>query len=156
MPHATPGRLACQVESLRRQVAQTPGLPFGDVLDADMVERVLEQEEVQGNACVFTPLVTVRCLLSQATDADGSCQQAVDRLLAERAAQELPEVSANTGAYCQARKRLAEGVLRQLVRRVGKELLLEAPVAWLWQASREKIQTPSFKRPTTGKVCVCR
>src|SRR6266478_741481 len=133
MPHATPSRLGCQVESLRRQVAQTPGLPFGEVLDAPTVERVLEQEEVHSRECVFTPLVTVRCLLSQAIDADGSCQQAVARLLAERAAQDLPEVSANTGAYCQARQRLPEGVLRQLVRRVGTELLMQAPVRWLWK-----------------------
>src|SRR5262249_60035925 len=79
MPHPTPDRLACQVESLRRQVAQTPGLPFADVLDADTVARVLADADVRSRDCVFTPLVTVRCLLSQAIDADGSCQQLLAR-----------------------------------------------------------------------------
>jgi hypothetical protein len=120
-------------------MAQTPGLPFAEVLEASTVERVLEQEGGRGRDCVFTPLVTLRCLLSQAIDPDGSCQQAVDRLLAERAAQDLPEVSANTGAYCQARQRLPEGVVKQLTRRVGQGLLLEAPFAWLWKGRDVKV-----------------
>jgi hypothetical protein len=139
MPHPTPNRLARQVEPLRRQFAQTPGLPFADVLDAEVVQRVLEDEEVTWRDRVFTPLVTTRLLLSQSLDADPSCQQALDRLLAERAARGAEAISANTGAYCQARRRLPEGVLRQLVRRVGNELLLEAPARWLWKGRDVKV-----------------
>src|SRR5437667_4471634 len=81
-----------QVESLRLRFAQTPGLPFAEVLATEQVRQVLEQEHVQWRDSVYTPLVTTRLLLSQAVDADPSCQQAVDRLLAERAAQGAPAI----------------------------------------------------------------
>jgi hypothetical protein len=139
MLNCNPGRLNHQVESLRLRFAQTPGLPFDEVLLAEQVRQVLEQEQVQWRETVYTPLVTVRLLLSQAVDADPSCQQAVDLLLAERAAQGAPALSANNGAYCQARLRLPEGVLRRLTRQVGKELLAEAPVPWLWKGRDVKI-----------------
>ncbi len=139
MSHATQGRLCHQVESLRRQFVQAPGLPFGDALNAQQVERALEEENVQSCDCVYTALVTLRMLLSQVMDADPSLRQAVSRLLAERAAAGQPKISANTGAYCQARQRLPEAVLRRLTRRVGDEPLLEAPVRWLWHGRDVKI-----------------
>jgi hypothetical protein len=139
MPHRTSRRVADQVESLRRQFAQVPGLPFADVLSAEEVQQVLQQEEVTWRDSVFTPLVTMRLLLLQAIAADPSCQQAVDHLLAERAAQGQAEISANTGAYCQARQRLPEGVLRRLTQRVGEEVLLQAPVRWLWKGRDVKV-----------------
>ena len=90
MSHATQGRLCHQVESLRRQFVQAPELPLGGVFDAQEVERALEEENVQSCDCVYTPLVTLRMLLSQVMDADPSLRQAVSRLLAERAAAGQP------------------------------------------------------------------
>jgi len=139
MSHVSQGRLRHQVESVRRQFVQSPGLPFGDALDAQEVERALEEENIKSCDCVYTPLLTVRMLLSQVMDADPSLRQAVSRLLAERAAAGRPDISANTGAYCQARQRLPEAVLRRLTRRVGDELLLQAPVRWLWHGRDVKI-----------------
>lgn len=128
-----------QVELFRRQFAQAPGLPFGDVLAAEPVEEAFRAEQVESCDCVYTPLTTVRMLLSQAIDPDPSLRQAVSRLLAERAAEGRGNISANTGAYSQARQRLPEGVLQHLTRHVGRELLQEAPVAWLWKGRAVKI-----------------
>ncbi len=139
MSHASQGRLSHQVESVRRQFVQAPGLPFADVIDDEQVEQTLRQENVQSIDCVYTPLVTLRMLLSQVMDVDPSLRQAVSRLLAERAAVGRAEISANTGAYSQARQRLPEAVLRRLARRVGDELLLQAPVRWLWHGRDVKI-----------------
>jgi hypothetical protein len=118
---------------------QAPGLPFADVIDDEQVEQTLRQENVQRIDCVYTALVTLRMLLSQVMDVDPSLRQAVSRLLAERAAVGRAEISANTGAYSQARQRLPEAVLRRLARRVGDELLLQAPVRWLWHGRDVKI-----------------
>ena len=41
------GRIRDQVESLRRQFAQAPGLPFGDLLSTEKVERVLLAEQIR-------------------------------------------------------------------------------------------------------------
>lgn len=128
-----------QVDSLRRQFGQAPGLPFSDVLAASTVEDAFHAERVDGYDCVYTPLTTVRLLLSQALDPDPSLRQAVSRLLAERAAQGRGAVSAATGAYCQARQRLPEGVLSRLTRQVGQTLLRQAPDAWRWKGRDVKI-----------------
>ena len=128
-----------QVDSLRRQLAQVPGLPFRDVLPPAAVEQAYQAERGTHYDCVYTPLTTVRLLLSQALDADPSLCQAVSHLLAERAAQGLDAISARTGAYSQARQRLPEGVLPRLTRHAGAALLGQAPAAWRWKGRDVKI-----------------
>src|SRR6516162_11099292 len=111
MSHSTRTALCYQVESLARQFAQAPGLPFADVLSPQGVQDAFEAEGVASIDCVYTPLTTVRMLLAQALDPDPSLRQAVSRLLAERAAAGHGPISVATGAYSQARRRLPEGVL---------------------------------------------
>jgi len=139
MPHSSRAPLWNQVESLARQFAQAPGLPFADVLTAEQVQAAFEAEGVACIDCVYTPLATMRMLLAQALDSDPSLRQAVSRLLAERAAADLGPISAATGAYSQARGRLPEGVLARLVRGVGRELLGRTPAAWRWKGRDVKI-----------------
>jgi len=81
----------------------------------------------------------VRLLLAQALDPDPSLNQAVRRLLAERAAAGLPRLSSRTGAYSQARSRLPQGLLPRLARHVGNALLENAPGGWLWKGRDVKI-----------------
>lgn len=141
MPQHSRRPLLDQVDSLRRQFAQAPGLPFGDVLATVAVEEAFraEGEGVAGYDCVYTPLTTVRLLVSQALDPDPSLGQAVSRLLAERAAQGQGTPSAATGAYSQARQRLPEGVLQRLARHAGAALLERAPDPWRWKGRDVKI-----------------
>ena len=128
-----------QVESLRRQFGQRLGLPFGDVLPAAVVEEAFRAEQVEGYDCVYTPLTTIRLLLSQAIDPNPSLGQAVSRLLAERVGDGKAVISANTGAYSQARQRLPEGVLPRLTRHVGGALLQSLPSAWRWKQRNVKV-----------------
>jgi hypothetical protein len=128
-----------QVEALRRQFAQAPGLPFADILTADVVAQAFPAEHGAAYDCVYTPLTTLRLLLSQALDPDPSLRQAVSRLLAERTAQQLSAISTETGAYSQARQRLPESVLPHLTRQVGEALLQQAPPQWRWKGRVVKI-----------------
>lgn len=128
-----------QVQSLWRQFAQLPGLPFRDVLSAEQVEEALQAEQVDGCDCVYAPLTTVRMLLAQALDPDPSLRQAVSRLLAEHAAAGRVNLSANTGAYSAARRRLPAGVLQRLTRHTGRELLRQASAAWRWKGRDVKV-----------------
>lgn len=139
MTQHSPRSLADQVQSLRRQFAQTPGLPFDDVLADDAVQQAFHAEGGSGYDCVYTPLTTVRLLLAQALDPDPSLRQTVHRLLAERTAHGLPAIATHTGAYCQARQRLPQGVLPRLTRHVGTRLLQQAPQAWRWKGRVVKI-----------------
>jgi hypothetical protein len=78
-------------------------------------------------------------LLGQALDPDPSLRQAVSRLLADRGVAGLGPISAATGAYSQARRRLPQGVLMRLARDVGRQLLAQAPAAWRWKGRHVKI-----------------
>src|SRR4051794_36924634 len=102
MPQHSRPSVSHQVESLRRQFAQAPGLPFAEILSAGRVEAAFRAEQCTDHDCAYTPLTTVRLLLSQALHPDPSLRQAVSQLLAERAAAGRPSLSANTGAYSQA------------------------------------------------------
>jgi len=154
MPHSIRTSPWNQVESLTRQFAQAPGLPFADVLTAEQVQAAFDAEGVQAIDCVYTPLTTVHLLLSQALDPDPSLRQAVSRLLAERAAAGHRPISAATGAYSQARARLPEGVLRRLARDVGRRLLAHAPDAALGPCrGKQTGETALFR---SLHACLCR
>jgi hypothetical protein len=139
MRHTTRRRVRRQVHSLRTQFAQVEGLPFADVLSADLIDAVLAEEQVTFRDRVYSPLITLTMMLSQSQDDDPSLRQAVARLRAQRAAQGLPDIDADTGAFSKARGRLPEGVLAQLARRGGRRLLQDAPARWCWRGRDVKI-----------------
>jgi hypothetical protein len=68
--------------------------------------------------------------------ADHSCRAAVARLIAHRLARGQGRCSAQTGAYCQARKRLPESFFADVACSVGRALDDQAPRRWLWQGRR--------------------
>src|SRR5947209_186110 len=111
MAHVNQGSVVSQVESLQRQFAQAPGLPFADLLSRGLVERLFREHDVEFRQRQYPPLIALAMFLSQCHDADQSLRQAVARLIAHRIAQGQPECSSNTGAYCKARQRLPEEVL---------------------------------------------
>jgi hypothetical protein len=134
-----PDRLQRQVQSHLQQFAQTPGLPFADLLPADQVREAVRQENVRFRDRLFSPWVTLWVFLTQVLDPDHSCRQAVARFLAFRVGRGLPPCSPDTGAYCKARQRLPEGLLARLTRDSGRRPLDEAPAAWLWKGRRVKV-----------------
>ena len=130
------GRLRHQVDTLRRQFLQEGGLPLADVLTADCLHEALREIKAAWNDRIYTPLVTLWVFLGQALNADQSCRAAVARLVADRAARGLPPCSSETGAYCQARKKLPEGFFSAVARRVGRTLDAKIDRRWLWKGRR--------------------
>ena len=108
MGHCNQGRFRQQVSFLRRQFLQDGELPFTDVLSEKVVSQALTAAGVVWNDSIYQPLVTLWVFLSQVLDADHSCRAAVARLMAHRLSQGQSSCSAETGSYCQARKRLPE------------------------------------------------
>src|SRR5215469_18633123 len=96
-----------QVGFLRRQFLQDGDLPFTDVLTEEVIAQALAAVTGWLDR-IFSPLVTLWVFLGQVLGADHSCRAAVARLRAHRLAQGQRPCSAQTGAYCQARKRLSE------------------------------------------------
>lgn len=116
------GWVSDQVRSERNKLLSAGGLPFSELLPAAYVERVLDDEQVQGRQCLYSPLVTLWTFLSQTLCPDHSCRQAVTRLRAFLAADGQRPCAATTGPYCKARQRLPENVCARLARDVGEAL----------------------------------
>jgi hypothetical protein len=127
-----------QVENFKQQI-ERGGLPFGELLDAREIDVLLAELGATFRERVYTPEVVVRMFLLQALSEDGSCRNAVSRLIAERVAQRRAPCSPNTGSYCAARGRLPEELLRRLARQIGQRLEREARDAWRWKERVVKI-----------------
>lgn len=130
------GRFRQQIRFLRRQFLQDGELPFSDVLSAEIVEQALAALDVVWNDRIYTPLVTLWVFLGQVLSQDHSCRAAVARLIAHRVSHGQRPCSAETGGYCQARKRLPEEFVAAVARETGQALDNGAQHDWLWKGRR--------------------
>ena len=129
------GRFRQQVRFLRRQFLQDGELPFTNVLAERSVTQPLKALNVVWLDRVYSPLVTLWVFLGQVLSADHSCRAAVARLIAHRISRGQCPCSAETGAYCQARKRLPEEFFSTVARQTGRAL--EKGVDAQWQPGPE-------------------
>jgi DDE family transposase len=130
------GRFRRQVRFLQQQFLQDGNLPFSDILSTELIAQALTALQVGWVDRIFTPLVTLCVFLGQVLSADHSCRAAVARLIAHRVARKERACSSETGAYCQARKRLPEGFCSQIARQTGQRLDENADSRWLWKNRR--------------------
>jgi hypothetical protein len=130
------GRLRQQVRFLRRQFLQDGELPLTDVLSERTVEQALKALNFVWLDRVYSPLVTLWVFLVQVLSQDHSCRAAVARLVAHRVSRGQRACSAETGAYCQARKRLPEKFFSDVARKTGQALDDKAHGRWLWKGRR--------------------
>src|SRR5262245_9726544 len=121
MCHSNRGAFREQVNLLRRQFLQDGDLPFTNVLTEGVISQALAAVTGWLDR-IFSPLVTLWVFLGQVLAADQSCRAAVARLIAHRVARGLKPCSSQTGAYCQARKRLPERFFSAVARLVGHNL----------------------------------
>jgi hypothetical protein len=121
------------VRFLQRQFLQDGDLPFTNVLSEQIVSQSLTALGVVWNDGIYTPLVTLWVFLSQVLSADHSCEGAVAKLIAHRLAQGQEACSSETGAYCQARKRLPEKLFSDVARQTGQTLDAQSNQGWLWK-----------------------
>ena len=132
MPDPNPHTAPTQFRSLLRSFAFDPGLFAEHLFSDELLARVLAEEVRPTCARIFTPLITLATFLAQVLSDDHSCQAALDRLLAWRAARGLPPASPDTGGYCKARQRLPESLLPRLVRETADRLGRDIPQSWLF------------------------
>src|ERR1700733_14743550 len=122
MRYCNQGRFRQQMRFLRQQFLQDGELPFSNVLSEGIVAQALASVELRWLDRVYSPLITLWVFLGQVLSADHSCRAAVARLIAYRAAHGRAPCSPNTGAYCQARKRLPEAFFADVARWTGSAL----------------------------------
>ena len=136
MQFSNPRGFQQQVRFLRRQFLQDGGLPFTDVLSEKIVLQALTAAGVRWNESIYQPLVTLSIFLGQALSADPSCLAAVARFIAHRCSHGQSKCSANSGAYCEARRRLPEKLFSDVACQTGRALDKQVDPEWLWKKRR--------------------
>jgi len=136
MSFSNHGRFRQQVRFLRRQFLQDGELPFTEVLSEEAVTHALKALNVVWLDRIYSPLVTLWVFIGQVLSQDHSCRSAVARLIAHRVSRGQRPCSAETGAYCQARKRLPEEFFAAVARKTGQALDKGAKEDWLWKGRR--------------------
>jgi hypothetical protein len=136
MRYSNQGRFRQQVRFLRRQFLQDGNLPFTNVLSDQIVSQALTAAGAYWVDRIYSPLVTLWIFLGQVLSADHSCRAAVARLIAHRLSRGQRPCSAETGAYCQARKRLPEKFFSDVARHTGSALETNVDSRWLWKQRR--------------------
>ncbi len=135
MRYSSQGRFGQQVRFLRRQFLQDGDLPFSNVLSEGGIAQALTAIDVRWVDRIYSPLVTLWVFLGQVLSADHSCRAAVARLIAHRLSRGERSCSAETGAYCQARKRLPEEFFSNVARQTGRALETGVDPQWLWKTT---------------------
>ncbi len=136
MRYSNQGRFQQQFNFLKRQFLQDEDLPFNDVLSEEIVADALTAISVCWKDRIYSPLVTLWVFLGQVLSQDHSCRAAVARLVSHRVARGQLPCSADTGAYCMARKRLPEEFFSKVARQTGCAIEDHADSQWLWKQRR--------------------
>lgn len=136
MRYSNQGWFREQASFLRRQFLQDGDLPFSNVLSEEVVAQALTAISACWLDRIYSPLVTLWVFLSQVLNQDHSCRAAVARLIAHRVSRRQRPCSSETGAYCQARKRLPEEFFSNVARQTGRALEKGIDPQWLWKSRR--------------------
>jgi putative transposase len=123
---------------------QGAGQPLADVLPEEKIQAAFDAEGAdfgRGEGDVYTPALTLWAFLSQVMHAGRlrSCAAAVSRVIVLCTVLGRKVPSPDTGAYCRARAKLPEPVLRRLVYTIGDDLEPRVPEGWLWLGRHVKI-----------------
>ncbi len=130
------GRFRQQISFLRRQFLQDGDSPVCNILSEHVISKALTAIETSWLDRIYSPLVTLWVFLGQVLSQDHSCRAAVARLIAHRVSRGQRPCSAETGAYCQARKRFPEEFFSEAARQTGCALEANAEEQWLWKRRR--------------------
>ena len=125
-------------------VLQTSGLPFSDILTEKEIEEAFDEEDcqfAQEEGDIFTPSLTLWAFLSQVLykEEQRSCLAAVSRVAVLLVALGREPCANNSGAYCKARAKLSETVLRRMTTRLADGCEKEIPENWLWNGRHVKL-----------------
>jgi putative transposase len=137
--HSTARPVGSQLDPVRDQLKRQDGLPFLPLLSRDLVEAACRHCQHLRRERIYTPSITRAPFLSQVPSDDHSCDDAVDRFQKYRFDQGLPRVATSTSSYCEARQRLPEAMIWDLVRRVGRSIHERAHPGWQFHGRAVKI-----------------
>lgn len=131
--------IGCAIRRTVHDAQNCSGLFFSTRLSQERIRLECQRLQHEFRERVYSPAITVWVFLTQVLSADHSCREAVAKLNFWRAARNLTPCSPDTNSYCEARERLPEALLRDLVRSTGQELADQAKEAWRWLGRRVQV-----------------
>jgi putative transposase len=152
------GGLHREFDLVRRSLLQADGLPFTEALSDEQMRQAFDDEGVcfgnddDNDDIVYTPPVTLWAMLSQMlfTKEQRSCIAAVLRVAAFYAIVGREVCDTNTGAYCRARAKVPETVLRRLTQEVAFGCEARVLEHWRWKGRRvQLVDGTTFSMPDT-------
>jgi putative transposase len=138
------GLLPARFRIVLASFLQQPGLAFAEALPEERIATAFAEEDVSfANEAdgIYTPAVTLWAFLSQVLfkGEQRSCVAAVSRVIVLLVSLGKDPPSGDTGAYCRARAKLSESVLRRLTCELADSCEREVPAAWLWHGRHVKL-----------------
>jgi hypothetical protein len=124
---------------IERRTGSMQAMEFFNVLTSPELVEATERLMPQHRERLYPPAVTLSMFMRQALQADGSCQNAVNGWAAQRVAAGLGAMSVRTGAYCRARQRLPQSMVKGLARESGRLLSQKALLPWRWRGRAVKL-----------------
>lgn len=138
----SPRRGSHSFQKLIRGFLKQPGLPFAEVLTAEMAEAVFRKHDgLFGLGTIYSTATVLWAFLSQVLQEGkmAACQSAVAGIIAHRQLLGLSVPTEDTGDYCRARAKLNEHALRELSGTVAENTEAEADQRWLVQGRHAKL-----------------
>ncbi len=127
--------MTLRVQILKDKFSQSLGLPFKELLPESVIRLAISELKIKYKKRLFDPLITLWAFLSQVLDTDKTCHNAVSKIIAHLAQEEVEVPSlrdaprtTDTSGYCQARARLPEKLLEKLFNCSAQNL--EAKASW--------------------------
>jgi hypothetical protein len=128
-----------KIDWFRRQFGQHAGLPFSEVLPAQVVASAMTAMCLQCYDSLYNPVTVLWLFLSQVIHANPTLAATVENFLAWRLGQGMSPCSTDTGAYARARQRLPEALLAMLTRHTGRAADQAALDPWRWLGRTVKL-----------------
>ncbi|MFW9259235.1 IS4 family transposase [Nostoc sp. CALU 546] len=131
--------MTLRVQILKDKFSQSLGLPFKELLPEPVIRLAISELKIKYKKRLFDPLITLWAFLSQVLDTDKTCNNAVSKIIAHLAGEEVEVPSTDTSAYCQARARLPEKLLEKLFNFSAQSLEQKVASEYLWCGRNVKV-----------------
>ena len=164
------GSIRSATLSVKQSLCNSLGLPFPELLEIRELDELVKGTKVKYYHRIYTPLVTLLAFMAQILDSDGSCRQAVSRIISRLSLQSAePPPSQNTAAYCKARSRLPLALIWKLIEWSTQRIDAQVGANELWlgrhkvhvvdgsscqtpdtEANRQEFSLPANVKPGCG------
>lgn len=118
-----------QIEKYKELVSGKSTISLNEILSSEKCQQIISESRDFRDR-IYTPLKTLFTFIKQVLNPDKSCKNAVADLAAEQLITDGAIISTNTGSYSDARQRLPEQMVSELVKETGKSSAKNVPDEW--------------------------